>query len=103
MGKAWTYEETSEVARLRRLGLSYRAIGQQVGRTGEQVRHKMNCLMGHTRCRQSVRKTVGALNFKCPPELLEARERRYEEPRTITMEQFGDPEPTRSALGKFCP
>lgn len=33
-----------------------------------------------------------------PDWIIEERDRRYSEPRTLTMELMGDPEPSRSAL-----
>ncbi len=108
----WSDSDVEAAIKLQAMGRNCTEIGRALGRTNGSVRalfRRIKSKTGEGPVWPPDIKTTGVrvknvvMNPRVPDELAQAREARFEEPRTITMEFFGDPEPSRSALKRFCP
>lgn len=100
IGKRWTDEEAALAYRLARRGFKKPKIAQQLGRSVHSVRNFFDY-----RLARDQRLAMAAMMKRdpiAPNFVLDERDRRNNEPRTVTMDFFGDPAPSRSALGRFC-
>jgi DNA-binding CsgD family transcriptional regulator len=108
----WSDSDIEAAVKLQSAGRNYTEIGRVLGRTNGAVRALFRRIYRKTRVplvwAPDIKATGGrpknvVISPKMPDKLAIEREARLEEPRTITMEFCGDPEPSRSALKRFCP
>ncbi len=123
--RLWSEEEAAAAIQMSGDGAFLIEIGYRLGRTVDSVRNMLRrrgvaqdrVLSAVSREENKRRRAawraanpisrersgVISLRTKATPEMIEQRDRCYEEPRTLTMELLGDPTPSRSALRRFCP
>lgn len=113
LNKTWSEEEKKIALRMAASGFNYSEIGTRIGRNNAMVRaffrrnrlrlNKSLLAIRREQNKNNVRFVVPQVSPKPNRRLFDEREARLNEPRTNTMEFCGDPEPSRSALGRFCP
>lgn len=80
-------------------GYTYAAIAKMMGRSDAAVR-KWKFRQGERIFKRAKRESANSTD--APPELLADRDARANEPRSLSAIMFGDPPPSRSALGRPC-
>ena len=108
----WSDSDVEAAIKLQAMGRNCTEIGKALGRTNGSVRALFRRIKSKTGVgpiwppdikTTGVRVKNVVMGREIPDKLAIEREARFEEPRTITMEFCGDPEPSRSALKRFCP
>ncbi len=97
MHKRWTAEEDKLLKSLRGKGFNFRAIARQIGRTCWSCNTRYLRLTGHY---MPQARTIGVHHFEIPESVLDARDHRANEYRSLTQIICGDPAPSRSALNR---
>ena len=108
MQKKWTARERLAVYDLQMMGLDRKEIAKRLGRTYGSVDGFLRrpSIEASRRARKKAEGNKERRFFDqvrsifVPPQLWIERERRLNEPRTLTQELFGDPPFSQSALSK---
>lgn len=95
---AWPKEKWDLVRRLRRDGAGWTEIARQIGCNESSIRKVWARRYAGA---ESIRATPHiAVLFRPTPEMIAARDARYEEPQTLTQVLMGDPPFSQSALAR---